>query len=90
MKDISPHVPQMLELLKDYATREGLLDDISCLLIVRQVQSKDEPDQPLKMAVVGEDCGTAIQTLHYAAKVVTDALRETTAKVVAGGGDVEA
>lgn len=85
MKDITPHVPQMLELLKDYATREGLLDDISCLLIVREVQREDEPEHPLKMAVVGEDCAAAIQTLHYAAKVVTDTLRETAAKVVAGG-----
>jgi hypothetical protein len=83
MTQLSQHTDAMLGMLKDYATRHGLLESHSCLLIVREVQDpKVEAPQQLNMAIVGEDVATAVQTLHYAGKILTAELRAVTAATV--------
>lgn len=82
MTDLSKHAAAMLELVKDYAKSQGIFEDISGLLIVRELQKPGEPDRPLNMAIMGEDPTIAIQTVHYAGVILTTELRSLTTKAI--------
>jgi len=75
MQEFERHVDMMFHLVHDYCEREGLLHEISGLLIIRQV----EPDtgRPTAMAIVGEPTPVALMTCHAAIDLLShDALRE--------------
>lgn len=79
MQDFSNHVDVMFNLVREYCAREGILHEISGLLIFRLV----EPDtsRPLAMAVVGEPAPIALMTCHAAIDLLSrDALREHAAE----------
>lgn len=83
MKDFERHTDAMFQLVKDYATQNGLLNELSALVIIREVQdpaqAAPEPKAPgestLRMAIQGETPDVAIQTIHYAAQILTAELR---------------
>lgn len=83
MNDFQRHTDAMFELVKEYATRNGLLKELSCLLIIREVQDPAEAAAPpnasgesnLRMAIQGETADVAIQTIHYAAQILTAEIR---------------
>lgn len=78
MQDFQRHTDAMFQLVKDYATNHGLLSELSCLVIIREVQNPDAAnaaDAGLRMAIQGESPDVAIQTIHYAAQILTEELR---------------
>lgn len=85
MNDLSKHASAMLELVKDYAKQQGIFEDISGLLIVREVQRPGVPERPLSMAIMGEDPTVAIQTIHYAGVILTTELRAITNQAINAG-----
>jgi hypothetical protein len=87
MSDLSKHANAMLELIKDYAKQQGIFEDVSGLLIVREVQKPGEPDRPLNMAIMGEEPTVAIQTLHYAGVILTSELRALTTRAIGATTD---
>jgi hypothetical protein len=75
MQDFERHIDLMFHLVREYCEREGILHEISGLLIFRLI----EPDtsRPLAMAVIGEPAPIALMTCHAAIDLLTsDALRE--------------
>lgn len=60
----------MLQLLKDYAVDNGMVEDHSILLLVREVQKADATPRPLNMAIMGETPEVASHTLYYAARII--------------------
>jgi hypothetical protein len=83
MNDFQRHTDAMFELVKDYATKNGLLKELSCLMIIREVQDPAQAapapnasgESNLRMAIQGETPDIAIQTIHYAAQILTAELR---------------
>lgn len=81
MENFDHHTNAMFQLVKEYATKNGLLQDLSCLVIIREVQNPaqvgTEPkgSSALRMAIQGETPDVAIQTIHYAAQILTAELR---------------
>lgn len=83
MKDFEVHTTAMFKLIKDYAERNQLMDQLSGLLIIREVgigadrnsQAETTTKPACRMAIQGEDSSVAIQTIHYAAQVLTNELR---------------
>jgi len=85
MEDFERHTNAMFQLVKEYASNNGLLQDLSCLVIIREVQNSTqampEPksgESSLRMAIQGETTDVAIQTIHYAAQILTAELRAIT------------
>jgi hypothetical protein len=83
MIDFQHHTDAMFELIKEYATKHGLLNELSCLMIIREVQDPAQAvptatpsgQSNLRMAIQGETPDVAIQTIHYAAQILTAELR---------------
>jgi formate dehydrogenase assembly factor FdhD len=75
MKDFDRHSKAMLTLLEGYATREGIINDMSGLLIIREVSTDPSVKaETLQMSIQGEDPPVAIQTIHTAAKILANEL----------------
>lgn len=75
MRDFEVHTQTMFKLIKDYAESQGLLLQLSALLLVREVSIEVETEaasgKPLRMAILGEDASMAIQTIQYAIQILT-------------------
>jgi hypothetical protein len=82
MTDLKKHGDAMLQLIRDYAERQGFLEEMSGLLIIREALKPDEPERPLNMVITGEEPSLAIQTLHYAGVILTAELRELTKQAI--------
>jgi hypothetical protein len=87
MKDFEIHVSAMFELVKNYAIERQLVEEMSALLIVREVSKPQQPGaaapatpQPMQMAIHGETPDVALGTIHYAAQILTNEIRDTTKK----------
>lgn len=86
MKDFEVHTTAMFQLIRKYAEQHQLVDQLSGLLIIREVgdpaeQSSESPPK-CRMAIQGEDPSVAIQTLHYAAQILTAELRSVAQKTL--------
>lgn len=83
MKDFEVHTTAMFKLVREYAEHHKLMDQLSGLLIIREVGAGSDQDaeantaaKPVcRMAIQGEDASVAIQTIHYAAQILTQELR---------------
>lgn len=81
MEKFEQHTNAMFQLVKEYATKHGLLQELSCLVIIREVQDpvqagpEPKSESSLRMAIQGETPDVAIQTIHYAAQILTAELR---------------
>lgn len=83
MKNFDDHCTKMLEILKGYATEQGIAGQMSGLLIVQEV-GPAEPDQgKLRMTLMGESPEQALLTVTQAAAVVTQQLQGTTERPTA-------
>ena len=76
MQNFEEHCQTMLTIVKRYATEQGIIDQMSGLLIFREVgQPEQLPDGKPRMVLLGEDAPIALVTVHQAAKVLTDKLQ---------------
>lgn len=76
MKDFERHSSAMLKRLADYAAEHHIAEEMSALLLVREVGNGESVGATCRMAIEGEDPIVAIQTIHYAAKILTEELRK--------------
>jgi hypothetical protein len=77
MKDFEIHTNAMFQLVKDYAQNHDLCNDLSVLLLIREIQDPEHLEMsPLRMAIQGENSPMAIKTIHYAAQILTTELRD--------------
>jgi hypothetical protein len=83
MKDFEIHTNAMFQLVKNYAQSHNLCNDLSVLLLIREIQDPEHLEMsPLRMAIQGENSALAIKTVHYAAQILTAELREITQKAL--------
>lgn len=73
--NLAHHSEVMMRLLKQYAVEHGIYDQVSGLLIVREVLRSGEPDRVTHMAIVGESAPVALITLDCAKQILTDELK---------------
>jgi len=79
MQEFERHVDVMFHLVHEYCEREGILHEMSGLLIFRHVEA--DTGRPIGIAIVGEPAPVALMTCHAAIDLLSrDALHEQAAQ----------